>query len=185
MLGDALTEAARRGGDAPFILHGDDATSYRQLDATSRRVASSLLRLGIEADDRIGLLSLNRIEWLVMFFAAVRIGATVVAMGLRYCENELRYMVRGCGMKAVALIPEFEGYDFTEMFERLSTQVSSLRHLIVFPSATHNSDAAKPCTSPATACGESALTGGLWMRSRPMRPRRSKVTGFVIGLDFQ
>jgi len=48
MLGDALTEAARRGGDAPFILHGDDATSYRQLDATSRRVAAGLLRLGIE-----------------------------------------------------------------------------------------------------------------------------------------
>jgi acyl-CoA synthetase (AMP-forming)/AMP-acid ligase II len=142
MLGDALTEAARRGGDAPFILHGDDATSYRQLDATSRRVAASLLRLGIEAGDRIGLLSLNRIEWLVMFFAAVRIGAAVVAMSPRYRENELRYMVRDCGMKAVALIPEFEGYDFAGMFEGLSTQVPSLRHLIVFPSATHNSDVA-------------------------------------------
>lgn len=45
-LGDALSEAVRRRGDAPFILHGDDAMSYRQLDAASRRVAASLLRLG-------------------------------------------------------------------------------------------------------------------------------------------
>ncbi len=141
-LGDALAEAARRGGDAPFILHGDGVTSYRQLDAASRRVAASLLRLGIGPGDRIGLLSLNRIEWLVMFFGAVRIGAAVVAMSPRYRENELGYMVRDCGVKAIALIAEHEGYGFAAMFERLSAQVPSLRHLILFPSAADDSDAA-------------------------------------------
>ena len=139
-LGDALSEAVRRRGDAPFILHGDDATSYRQLDAASRRVAASLLRLDIGPGDRIGLLSLNRIEWLVMFFAAVRVGAAVVAMSPRYRENELGYMVRDCDVKAIALIADHEGYGFTAMFERLSAQLPTLRHLILFPSAAHDSD---------------------------------------------
>ncbi|TMH06125.1 MAG: hypothetical protein E6H79_07500 [Betaproteobacteria bacterium] len=69
-LGAALSEAAHRWGDAPFILHGDAVTSYAELEHASRRAAAGLMRLGLEPGDRIGLLAPNRIEWLILFFAA-------------------------------------------------------------------------------------------------------------------
>ena len=134
-LGAALSEAAHRQGEAPFILHGDAVTSYRELDHAARCAAAGLMRLGLRPGDRIGLLALNRIEWLVLFFAAARVGATVVAMSPRYRESELGNMVRDSEVKAVATIVEHEGHDFAAMFERLAPELPSLRHLILFPSA--------------------------------------------------
>src|SRR5207237_7290660 len=145
-LGSALGEAAHRRGEAPFILHGDTVTSYRELEDASRRVAAGLMRLGLEPGDRIGLLALNRIEWLILFFAAVRVGVAVVAMSPRYRESELGYMVRDSEVKAVASITEHEGHDFAAMFARLAPELPSLRHLILFPAAT---DAALPAGTPA------------------------------------
>jgi acyl-CoA synthetase (AMP-forming)/AMP-acid ligase II len=132
-LGGALSEAVRRRGDAPFILHGDAVTSYRELEHASLRAAAGLVRLGLGPKDRIGLLALNRIEWLVLFFAALRVGAAVVAMSPRYRESELGHMVRDSEVKAVASITAHEGHDFAAMFERLAPELPSLKHLILFP----------------------------------------------------
>jgi len=134
-LGSALADASAQRGDAAFVLHGDDVTSYRRLDQDSRRVAAGLLRLGLGRGDRIGVLSLNRIEWLAIFFGAARIGAVVVAMSPRYRENELAYMVRDSGVKMIALVAEHEGHDFGAMFDRLAAELPTLRQLIGFESA--------------------------------------------------
>ena len=144
-LGAALSEAAHRWGDAPFILHGDAVTSYAELEHASRRAAAGLMRLGLEPGDRIGLLALNRIEWLILFFAAVRVGVAVVAMSPRYRESELGYMVRDSEVKAVASITEHEGHDFAAMFQRLAPELPTLRHLIMFPSAA---DTTTPAERP-------------------------------------
>jgi fatty-acyl-CoA synthase len=132
-LGAALKAAAHYRGDSPFILHGDAVTSYRELEHASLRAAAGLLELGIGPGSRIGLLALNRIEWLVLFFAAMRVGAVVVAMSPRYRENEIEYMVRDSDVQAVASITEHEEYDFVAMFERLAANLPNLQHLILFP----------------------------------------------------
>jgi acyl-CoA synthetase (AMP-forming)/AMP-acid ligase II len=130
-LGAALAEAADLRDHAPFILQGDNVTSYRQLDDASRLVAMGLLDLGIGPGDRIGLLSSNSVEWLVLFFAATRIGAGVVAMSPRYRENELGYMARDSEVTAIATITQHEDYDFVAMFERLKPGLPRLKHLIL------------------------------------------------------
>ena len=93
-LGAALSGAAHRWGDAPFILHGDAVTSYAELEHASRRAAAGLMRLGLEPGDRIGLLAPNRIEWLILFFAAVRVGVAVVAV--RVMLSRTRATLREC-----------------------------------------------------------------------------------------
>jgi len=146
-LGGALSDASLHRGDAAFILHGEHSTSYRELDDASQRMAAHLLYLGLGRGDRIGLLSLNRIEWLVLFFAAVRIGAAVVAMSPRYREVELGHMVRDSEVKAIALVPEHEGHDFAAMFDRLAPELPTLRHLILLPcdgKATRTTAGASP-----------------------------------------
>jgi len=141
-LGAALTEAAALGGDTPFILHGDEVASCRELDEASRRIAAGLVSLGIGAGDRIGLISQNRVEWLVLFFAAMRIGAAVVAMSPRYRENELGYMVRDSKVKAVATIAQHEGHDFIAMFDKLAPELPSLKQLVLLGTAEESDSAA-------------------------------------------
>jgi len=134
-LGAALAAAVRERGNGPFILHGEARTSYSELDAASQRAAAGLRALGLGHGDRIGLLSLNRIEWLVLFFACTRIGAVAVAMSPRYRDAELAYMLKDSEVKAVATQGEHEGCDFPALFARLAAEAPALRHLILLPGA--------------------------------------------------
>lgn len=132
-LAAALAEAARERTAAPFILHGEHVTSYGDLESASRRAAAGLMASGIGPGDRVGLLSLNRIEWLVLFFACTRIGAIAIAMSPRYREAELGYILQDSKVKAVATVGEHEGCDFLTLFERLAADHPALTQLILLP----------------------------------------------------
>ncbi len=134
-LGAALAAAAQQHGYGMFCIDGDLQTSYRELDELSARLARGLLARGIGRGDRIGLLMLNQIEWVQLFFAATRIGAIVVGMSVRYRDNELEYMVNDGRVKAVFTIGEHEGHDFPAMFERLAPRLPGLEHICRVESA--------------------------------------------------
>jgi len=131
-LAQALSNAVMRRGDAIFILQDERSISYHALDQASRRAAAGLARMGLRRGDRLGLLSLNRIEWVVLFFGAMRLGVAVVAMSPRYRDSELSYMVRDSEVKAIATIGMHEGHDFLAMFDRLAPELPTLRQLILF-----------------------------------------------------
>ncbi|MDR2013345.1 MAG: AMP-binding protein [Rhodanobacter sp.] len=134
-LTQALSDACLRRGDAAFLLQDERSMSFRELDQAARRAAAGLARMGLRRGDRIGLLSLNRIEWVVLFFGAMRLGVAVVAMSPRYRDSELAYMVRDSEVKAVATIGTHEGFDFLSMFDRLAPELPTLRQLILFDAA--------------------------------------------------
>ena len=101
----ALAAAASQRGPAPFLIQGDEEMSYADLDASSRQVAAGLAGLGIGRGDRVGLLSLNCVEWVVLFFACARLGAVAVGMSPRYRGAELGYMLRDSEVVA-SLLPK-------------------------------------------------------------------------------
>lgn len=127
----ALENAVKRRGAATFVRHGNRTTSYQAFQERSARLAIGLQCMGLRRGDRIGLLALNQIEWMELFFAATRIGAVVVGMSVRYRANELVYMVNDSQIKAIALIPESDGHDFIAMFDGLAPEMPSLQRLIV------------------------------------------------------
>ncbi|MDR6861506.1 AMP-binding protein [Variovorax guangxiensis] len=129
----ALAQAARKRGSATFLIHGDVELSYAGLEAASARVAAGLIGLGIGRGDRVGLLLLNRPEWVVLFFACSRIGAVAVGMSPRFRGAELGYILRDSEVKAVATMDSHEGCDFPALFEQLAGDSPSLEHLISLP----------------------------------------------------
>jgi fatty-acyl-CoA synthase len=84
-----LEDTLARCRDAPALLQEGVIVSYGDLDRLSRRVATGLAGQGIEAGDRLALWLPNRVEWLVAFLAACRLGAVVVAVNPRYRAAEL------------------------------------------------------------------------------------------------
>ena len=129
-LPDSLAAAARRRGGEAAYIDGERVFSFADLDAAAQRVAAGLLSIGLTRGDRIGVVALNQIEWLMLFFGATRIGVAVVGMSVRYRDNELEYMVEDSRVKAVFTISGHEEFDFFAMWERLIPKLPTLERVV-------------------------------------------------------
>ena len=58
------------------------------------RLAAGLISLGIERGDRVGIWSLNNLEWVLTMMAAARIGATVVNLNPAYQKEEVEQAIK-------------------------------------------------------------------------------------------
>ncbi len=129
-LGDALTEAARRHGGRTAYIDAGREWSFAQMDAQTDRIAAGLLAMGLARGDRIGLLALNQIEWLQLFFAAAKIGVGVIGLSVRYRDSELELMLGDGGAKALFTLGTVDGVDFVAMARGLAPKLPQLRHVV-------------------------------------------------------
>ena len=103
---DMLYQAVQRNPDGEALVCGDERLNYRALLSTSERLAAGLASRGIVQGDRIALLLGNRTEFVLMLFAAARLGAIAVPMSTREQAPGLAYMLAHCGAKMVVHEPE-------------------------------------------------------------------------------
>ncbi len=85
--------------DATALVCQDARLTYRELDAAVLRVSCALARSGVGQAERVALLLGNRIEFVVMMFAAARLGAVVVPLSVREVRAGLIYVLGQCGAK--------------------------------------------------------------------------------------
>jgi acyl-CoA synthetase (AMP-forming)/AMP-acid ligase II len=134
-LGSVLEDTSRGRSDAPAYIDQQGEHSLKSVDARASQIAQGLLGMGLRRGDRIGLLALNQIEWLQVFFAAAKIGVGVVALSVRYRDTELQYMLADSGAKALFTTRQHEGFDFVQMLERLAPVLPELQHVVVLDAA--------------------------------------------------
>lgn len=75
--------------------------SYRDFNAACDSVANGLLLAGMEIGDRVGILALNRVEFLEVLFGAMRAGCVPVMINVKLPDDTVAYIVRDADMKAV------------------------------------------------------------------------------------
>jgi long-chain acyl-CoA synthetase len=122
----ALLEAAvARNPDGEALVCGDQRLTYAQLDLEVGRVAAGLAARGIGKGDRVAMLLGNRIEFVVVMFAASRLGAIWVPMNTRDQMPGFTHMLNNSGASLV--VTE------AELIERLPAPDAApdLRHRIV------------------------------------------------------
>lgn len=117
-----LEEAVAAKPDGEAVVCGDQRMTYRALDEEVGRVAAGLAARGVGRGDRVALLMGNRPEFVVMVFAAARLGAISVPLGTREQRPGLRHALTDCG----ACLLVHEG----DLEERLpdATEVPRLKH---------------------------------------------------------
>jgi fatty-acyl-CoA synthase len=128
---DLLSERARitPGRTALVLVETGERLTYAQLDARAEAAAQALAARGIAAGDRFGVLAWNCVEFLELFFGAMKCGAIVVPLSTRATAHELAMIAADCGMKAL-----FYGDDFAAV----AAEVSGVRYLV--SERTANSD---------------------------------------------
>ncbi|MGH2840007.1 MAG: AMP-binding protein, partial [Solirubrobacteraceae bacterium] len=67
--------------------------SYPQLGADVRAIAKGLMALGIQAGDRVAILSNTRSEWTLADFGAICAGAVVVPVYQTNSPEECQYVL--------------------------------------------------------------------------------------------
>lgn len=114
---------------------GERTYSFADTETTSARLASALLASGLQRGDRIAVLSYNQIEWLQLFFAAARIGVTLVALSARYRDAEIEYMLGDSQAKSVFTLGHADDFDYLAMFARMRTRLPMLQSVVALESA--------------------------------------------------
>jgi long-chain acyl-CoA synthetase len=96
-----LKDAAGQYPDRPAVRLDEVVVSYAELDALTARVAGWLRARGVGPGDRIGLMLPNVPAFVVLYYGALRAGATVVPMNPLLKAREVRHYVSDSGAKMI------------------------------------------------------------------------------------
>jgi long-chain acyl-CoA synthetase len=80
--------------------------TYRALDVRMDRVAAMLAGLGARTGERIGVLVGNRVEFLEIFFGAMRMGAIPVILNTRLAADTLGAIFADAGCRIAVIDPD-------------------------------------------------------------------------------
>ena len=130
-LGDAFATSVAQNADRIAVVDGARRVTYRELGALVDRVARHLAVRGISRGERVIFQLPNVLEFVVAYFACLRVGAIPVACLPAHRHAEIGYL--GTFTEAAAwLIPsELRGFDFVAMARELRSSITSLREIIV------------------------------------------------------
>ena len=83
--------------------------TWAVFDEKANRFANLLLSRGVRKDDKVAILLYNCIEWLPIYFGALKSGATVVPLNFRYSADEIEYCMDKADVDILVFGPEFIG----------------------------------------------------------------------------
>lgn len=83
--------------------------TWGEFDVKANRFANLLLTRGVKKGDKVAILLMNCIEWLPIYFGALKAGAIVVPLNYRYTAEEIRYCLELADVDALIFGPEFTG----------------------------------------------------------------------------
>ena len=99
-----------------FELMEPAASAYYRREITwnvfnekANRFANLLLERGIRKGDKVGILLMNCLEWLPIYFGILKTGALAVPLNFRYSADEIKYCVELAQVDILVFGPEFIG----------------------------------------------------------------------------
>ena len=126
-IGQALSRAARQWPDRPALIIPSQNVrfTWRELNERAEGLAAGFLALGLVRGDRIGIWSLNRVEWALTQFAAAKAGLILVTLNPAYRLIELEFALVKVGCKAVATATSFKTSHYIGMLCELAPELAA------------------------------------------------------------
>ncbi len=91
--------------------------TYRQIYCYAVNIANRLRKLGVEAGDRVGVLSANGPEWGASAFAAWKLGAVITPLHIGNSDEELETQAQALAPKLILYHGNDRGLNNTEVIE--------------------------------------------------------------------
>jgi long-chain acyl-CoA synthetase len=79
--------------ERPAVSEAPGAMTYAQLNEKANRIATALLKMGIQRGEHVGLLTPNSGDWLAFYFGVIKAGAVAVTFSSVLKKHELDLLV--------------------------------------------------------------------------------------------
>ena len=139
----SLIESAQP--DAPYRR----ALSWRDFDRRANRFANLLLSRNLQRGAKVGILMMNCLEWLPIYFGILKAGGVAVPLNFRYDSGEIKYCLELADVEALVFGPEF-----VERLDAIAGELSGVR--MMFFVGRDKPDYAEDCGRLMGFCSSSA-----------------------------
>jgi len=132
-IGERIRALAAAKPDASAYITEKHRLSWDQYNRAADRLAGALIVAGLEAGDRVAVVLPDGATVHTAFIAAERAGVTIVGIGARAGEQELRHLLGRTGAVAMMTLGTSGGRDMREVVSGLRAGGLDLRHHVVVP----------------------------------------------------
>ena len=98
--------------------------TWKEFDAKANRLADLLLSRHIGKGQKVGILLMNSLEWLPIYFGILKSGAMAVPLNFRYTADDIKYCAELADIEVMLFGPEFIG-----RMESICDQLPRVRYL--------------------------------------------------------
>ena len=133
-VGDLLTQLSR---DLPahdaLVYYPAPRYTFAALEEEARTIARGFMSLGIERGERIAIWATNVPQWIVVQFAAAKIGAVLVTANTSLRGADIDYLLRQSGATTLLTIRGFRNIDYVAELTSigaLAGRIPALRRII-------------------------------------------------------
>ena len=137
---NAVTEA-RRGTVWQTVLRGaqqyPDKIAYVQIDDDRRRyeltyaevaeratrLSEGLFGIGVRRGDRVAIWMTSRPEWIITYFAVMRLGAVLVPLNTWLTPPEIGYLLKQSEARHLVVLDRFRKIDFVDSIAQVAPEV--------------------------------------------------------------
>ena len=83
--------------------------TWRVFDEKANRFANLLISRGVKKGDKVGILLMNSLEWLPIYFGVLKSGALAVPLNFRYTSDEIIHCLNLAEVDILVFGPQFIG----------------------------------------------------------------------------
>jgi acyl-CoA synthetase (AMP-forming)/AMP-acid ligase II len=176
-LHDALDYHARERGRADFAVQDGRRLTYAEAGALADRIAAALVTSGLAVGDRVAILARNRIEYVLLYYAASKAGVVPVPLNYRLAPAEWAWIVADAGARLL-----IAAGDYTDAVDGLRAELGGVERFVALDEArpgwtawTAWLDAAPP-SAPARVVGDDHVLYQMYTSGTTGRPKGALLT---------
>ena len=121
---------ARRHPDKVAYVQVDDdrrrrELSYAEVAERAERLSEGLFGIGVRHGDRVAIWMTNRPEWIITYFAVMRLGAVLVPLNTWLTPPEIGYLLRQSEARHLVVQDRFRKIDFIDSLTRIAPEFAT------------------------------------------------------------
>ncbi len=94
-------EAAQKYAGQPAVIFYGNKISFKQLQDEVNRFATALSKLGVQKGDKVALYLLNSPQYVIAYFATLKVGGTVTPISPVYTSSEIKHQLTDSGARTI------------------------------------------------------------------------------------
>ena len=102
-----LEENARQFPEAPCTIFKGAKISFQEMNSITDQLAAGLAEIGVGKGDRVGIFMPNTPQFVMAYFAILKLGAVVVAINPLYTAREIEHQVNDAGIEVMLVMSNF------------------------------------------------------------------------------